>query len=212
MEDLAGRATEAMRSPSWAAAPDETDPRFRKAWRHVSICLQRQLRTWILEDYLADATRCTNRRCTSILVVYAASPAYYPDPSGFEFVRDPTHPDALRNLTAFIQRSIQRILAEMQPRIEALDRPYLARRYRPEWAEDIRREVVRRPTPLLRLIKYEGILIDAIVALGADKNAAAVRNFTKLSRRRLRVDPWTIEQGPLYLRALEETGRQLELV
>ena len=213
---LVSSVNEAIRSQAWIAAPDEADSRFRQVWRAVSIELQTQLRAWLLADYFEDIGRCSRRLCAHTLLVYAASQPYQPPQGSFEFVRDPADPGTLNLVRDRNGRALRILLSDLYPRIHAAGMPELASRYRPELYEDIRRDVLRRPESLLKLIAAEGILIDTIITLGAGKGAAEVRNFVKLARRRLRIgtkgQDWTIDQQRIYIRALEETSRQLQQI
>jgi hypothetical protein len=188
--------------PAWTNAPDELHPRYFQIWQHVSVSLQKALRTWIPEIYFRDPARYENRDAAFPLLVYAASRPCRGRPRT-EFTYDLVDPEALPCALNLIGTSLQSVLARVERLLYECGRPELARRYAPLWHQDVLRAVQKRPRPLIGLLADEAALVGAVIGLGATRHMNAVKPFSKTASQALR-SMYGEDLRHLAFKALEE--------
>jgi hypothetical protein len=184
--DLRNRAAYLLATDAaWMNTAGERTPHYFETWQDVSLTLQRSLRQWIPESHFRDIERYEDRDTAYPLVVYAAS-RICPGRPRTEFTFDLADPDALAESLRMIGRSLREVLAQVEQRLRAANKPALARRYAPVWHEDIRRAVIARPRRLLEVLAREAALIDAVIRLGTSREMTAVKPFAKTTGTALR--------------------------
>lgn len=210
LRDLA--ATLALTHPVWAGAPSERAPYYFPVWRNVSVALQRCLRAWIAAEYFHDLTRYQDRDSAYPMVIYATTRLCYGRPRT-EFTYDLSdYPDCHATLAAawkMIGNSLQAKLARIEAALWEADMPALSRRYAPVWYQDVMVAVRKKPKQFVALLAAESALINALIGLGTERNAAAVNRFAKTANRALR-DVYGMDLRKLGTSVLHETTRVLQ--
>jgi hypothetical protein len=208
--DLA--ANLAFRHPAWIAAPSEREPYYFPVWRRVSVALQRSLRARIAAEYFRDLARYQDRDSAYPMVVYAATRLCYGRPRT-EFTYDLSdYPDCEVTLAAawkMIGNILQAKLAGVEHMLREAGMPALSRRYAPVWYEDVMVAVRKKPKRFVALLAAESSLINALIGLGTERNAAAVNRFAKTANRTLR-NVYGMDLRKLGISVLRETTRVLQ--
>jgi hypothetical protein len=194
--------------PAWLAAPVEREPGYFRVWRHVSVALQEFLRRKAAEAYFRDAAAFEDRKAAWPLLVYQAMRPCYGVPET-EFTYDVADAEMLDEALRMIRRPLQENLAKAQARLAESGRAELSRRYAPAWHEDVLRAVREKPGPLLSLLGDEAMVVDAVIALGATRDPATVKPFTRRLTAKLRCF-YGLDLRDLAVPILEEATRALE--
>jgi hypothetical protein len=177
---------------AWSRAPREGDRRYAAVWKRVSVAIQQKLRVWVPELYFADAGRYEDRRIAHQYLVYQASRVWHGTRTEFTF--DCVDPQCLKNALTMIGRSLQDVMAPVESRLRGAGLEGLASRYAPVFYEDVRREVLKKPTRLVALLAEEASMIDAVIDLGTSRTALAAKRFLRIGTEAAR--RMTLTQTP----------------
>jgi hypothetical protein len=200
-------ATLVLTAAPWKGAPDERDPRYFQAWQRVSVALQKAVRAWIPKQYFTSVERYEDRDAAYPMVVYEACRPCFGRPRT-EFTYDAADQETLPAACRMIGRAMQSVLARAEKRLYEAGKPTLAHRYAPVWHQDILAAVRKRPKPLAGLLADEGVLINAVIDLGAGRSVEAVSRFSKAANAALR-SVYGQDMRMLAVRALEEATKVL---
>jgi hypothetical protein len=107
-----------------------------------------------------------------------------------------------------IRRPLQELLTQAQTRLAEAGQMELSRRYAPVWHEDIVRAVAQKPRKLLSLLGDEALLVDAVIALGANRDLSSVKPFARRVMSTLR-SFYDVDMRELAVPFLEEATRAL---
>ena len=209
--DLA--ATLVLTHPLWRATPAPHRAEYKTTWQHVSLALQRGLRSWIAEEFLRDPARCEDRHLGYTLAVYQASrPFQGRNRARGEFCYDleayPSSAAVLEDAWKLTGRATQFALQAMERKLEAAGLAELARRYAPVWYEDVHIAVEKKPSRFASLLSVDSAVINAVVDLAVSPNAAAINRSARLINRALR-NVLGVDMRSIGELALEETTRVL---
>jgi hypothetical protein len=194
--------------PAWTGAPVERQRNYFRTWRSVSVALQEMLRRKSLEIYFRDISAYEDRAAAWPLLVYHALRPSRGVPET-EFTYDIGDVAVLDEALKLMQRPMRDLLEAARVRLLAADRPELSRRYAPIWHEDVVRAVRAKPRRLLALLGDEAMLIDAFITLGASKDLAQVKPFTRRIMTTLR-SFYDCDMRELAEPLLEEATRALD--
>lgn len=187
---------------TWNRSPKETASDYFRVWQHVAVELQKALRRWIPELYFADLKRFEDRAAAYPVILYAASRPCHGRPKT-EFTYDIAEPAVtLETALRAIGNATRKVLAPSERRLRAAGRNDLAVRYLPVWHQDILRVGLAKPKPLLALFAAEARLVDAVIDLGARRNAARFERAATLALRSVAGDDMRVLAG----RALQLTS------
>lgn len=173
-----------------AGAPPERDGRHFRAWQRVSVQVQREVRSLVLQQFsTADLDR-----ALTMAVYSACQPSYGQRPMEFTYdLGDPaTMPLALR----LIGRSLQARLAQISAALPG-DDARMKRRFAPVWHVDTLNTVKKKPRLLIELLAREAAMINALIDLGTRREERTAKRFMKSSfaaARVLRIDSDTLRE------------------
>lgn len=204
-------ATLALSDPAWLGAPDERTLAYFPAWQRVSLTLQAHLRACVAHEYFRDVTAFHNREAAYPMLVYSAARLCFGRPR-HDFTYDlrdfPSDLTTLAESWKMTGRALQSALATAEARLHAAGLPVLARRYGPVWHEDVLAAVRKKPKPFVALLSAESAVINALIDLGTERNAASINRFARTCSRALR-NVHGMDLTALAVPALEEATRVL---
>ena len=193
--------------PAWREAPRERNRYYFRTWQRVSMGLQTRLRSWVREMYFADPERYGNRDVAYAVLVYSVSrpcPGRANTEFTFDVAGEETLPIALRSIGGALHSA----LAASAAQLTACGNPELAHRYAPVWYQDVIHAVRQKPARLIALFGDEGMLINAMVQLGARADLNGVKPFARSASLAVR-SIFGVDMRPLAVRALDETTNLL---
>jgi hypothetical protein len=160
-----------------ADAPPERDWRHFRTWQRVSVEVQREVRTLAAQTFFASEWRgATNMDHAYTIVVYSSChPCYGRRP--MEFTYDIGDLVTLKSVLRLIGRGMKARLAEVCAGLQS--DPKLKRRFLPVWHVDILKAVKQKPRTLIEMLAREGVMLNALIELGAMRNERTARRFIK---------------------------------
>ena len=169
-----------------AAAPPEKDTRHFRAWQRVSVQLQRKIRALAAQTFFADEGRIAlnlDHAHDSAVVYSSCQPCYGRRP--LEFTYDIGDLITLSTVLRLIGRGMQARLAHVSARIQSDLR--LKRRFLPVWHLDILKSVKTKPRTLIEMLAREGVMINALLELGAVHTDRSMKRFERSSTSLARI-------------------------
>jgi hypothetical protein len=208
--DLA--ATLALTDPAWMTPPRESGPLYFPAWRGVSVALQRSLRAWISAEYFNGLSQYQDRDSAYPMLVYSITRLWYGRPrTEFTYDLSGDHPDCRGTLTTawkMIGNTLQAKMKHIESLLSDAGMDALSRRYAPVWHQDVMAAVRMKPRRYVALLAGESALINAVIGMGTERNAAAVNRFAKTANQSLR-NVYGMDLRRLAVSVLHETTRVL---
>lgn len=193
--------------PAWRQTPPESDRRYFRTWQQVSVGLQKSLRPWIRDLYFADPSRYEDRDVAQAMLVYSVCRPCGGRPRT-EFTFDVADAETLPRALHLTGCATQAALAAAEARLIESGNAGLAHRYSPIWYQDVIQQVCRKPARLMGLLGDEGMVINAIIQLGARGNLNGVKPFARLASLALR-SIFGVDMRPLAISALEQATKLL---
>ena len=187
--------------------PAERNPRYFRTWQRVSIALQNFIRAAAREIYFRDPARFKDRDAAFTLIVFTAIRPFHGRPRS-EFTYDLADAQTLDVALHNIGNSLRTALAPLEKRLRESGSLELAHRFAPVWYQDVLVVAKKRPRNLARLIAVESRIIDAVIALGTQRNDKFEKRYFRIADAALR-NFHGADMRELIPQILEETARVL---
>jgi hypothetical protein len=185
--DLA--ATLMLTDPVWRDAPRPHNYGYFGTWQRLSGALQRSLKRWIFERYFRDSAKFDDRATAYTVIAYRASRPFPGRPKSsftYEFRDYPEGTATLAEALRLTGRATQAALGEIEARLIEEGRSELARKYGPDWHEDVTLSVRRKPRKFVELLAAEAKIVNAVIDLGSDPSVQMVNRSAKTINSALR--------------------------
>jgi len=150
----------------WRLAPPEKSVEHFRAFKPVSIAVQRTLRRVLLERWLNDPANCERYDETMAVLAYAHS-APFPGKPRNEFAYDILKRCWMKPAFFFTRKPLEASLSNLSDSLESIGRSDLACIYREKPSKEVLRRVRKQPRSIECILGAEERVINHIVLLGS---------------------------------------------